>query len=110
MLVALNPSERKKWVAIFSDGTRVHFGGRGCMDYTLYYKQFGPEVARKKRLAYIKRHRVNEDWNDPKAPGTLSRYILWEYPDVELALAMYHRHVKPSKASRKKIKPIYKTG
>ena len=31
----------------------------------------------KKKDAYIARHKVNENWNDPKSAGALSRYILW---------------------------------
>lgn len=90
-LVRLEPSPRKKWIAVFSDGSRVHFGGRGCMDYTLYYARDGKDFANKKRRAYIKRHRVNESWKDPKKPGTLSRYILWEHPTIKKAVEMYKK-------------------
>jgi hypothetical protein len=90
-LVRLEPSARKKWVAVFSDGSKVHFGGRGCMDYTMYHERDGETTARAKRRAYIERHRVNESWDDPKMPGTLSRYILWEYPTVTKAVRMYKK-------------------
>ena len=29
------------------------------------------------RAAYIARHRVNENHNDPLTPGALSRWLLW---------------------------------
>lgn len=31
----------------------------------------------KDRTNYIKRHRVNEDWEDPMSRGALSRFLLW---------------------------------
>ena len=30
-----------------------------------------------KRFNYLKRHDVNEDWDDPYKAGTLSAYLLW---------------------------------
>ena len=83
--------QRKKYTAHFDDGTAVHFGGQGCMDFTLYWKRFGKDVARQKRRAYIARHAVNEPWTDPKSPGTLSRILLWEYPTLKEAVSKYHR-------------------
>lgn len=32
----------------------------------------------KDRLAYIARHKVNENWNSPDNAGALSRFLLWE--------------------------------
>ena len=91
-LVKVAPStvKGKKLTAFFDDGARVHFGGRGCMDFTLYYKKFGRDVALQKRRAYIARHRVNEPWRDPSSPGTLSRILLWEFPTLDEAVAKYH--------------------
>eukprot|EP00962_Isochrysis_galbana_P017771 scaffold5118_cov118-Isochrysis_galbana.AAC.7 len=31
----------------------------------------------KRRAAYIARHRVNENWNDPHTAGFWSRWLLW---------------------------------
>jgi hypothetical protein len=59
----------------------IHFGAKGMMDYTKYYKQ-DKEVAKVKRDAYLARHR-NENWNDPTTAGSLSRWILWNMPTVE---------------------------
>ena len=88
--VVKSTDSRKKYTAHFDDGTRVHFGGGGCMDFTLYWKRCGKDVALKKRRAYIARHTVNEPWTDPTAPGTLSRILLWEYPTVQEAVSKYH--------------------
>jgi len=92
----------KKYTAFFDDGTRVHFGGAGCMDFIKYWKRDGPHVAMAKRKAYITRHRVNEDWLDPKAAGTLSRIILWEYPTLQQAIATYDDTVKKWKRTPSK--------
>jgi hypothetical protein len=36
-----------------------------------------PDKTEKDRQAYIKRHQVRENWNDPTSRGALSRFILW---------------------------------
>lgn len=91
MLLAVVPStaRSKKYTAIFDDGTRVHFGGAGCMDYTLYYAR-DPALARRKRQEYIKRHGSGrENWRNPKSAGALSRFLLWESPTVREAVEKY---------------------
>ena len=95
-LLSVRPSTRagKKLTAFFDDGTLVHFGGHGCMDFTLYWKHDGRAVALKKRAAYLRRHRVNESWLDPKAPGTLSRILLWEFPTLKEGVARYNTLVQ----------------
>ena len=38
----------------------------------------GPSTRdNQKRLNYLKRHKVNEDWENPLTAGSLSRFILW---------------------------------
>lgn len=92
-LVTAIPSKnpRKKYTAIFDDGTTVDFGGKGCNDFTIYWKLYGPQVAFKKRSAYIQRHRANEAWTDPKAPGTLSRILLWHFKTLQEGISQYDR-------------------
>ena len=36
-----------------------------------------PRKTARARAAYIARHRVNENHNDPLTPGALSRWLLW---------------------------------
>lgn len=90
-----SPSSSKKLVAVFGVGggrrKTVHFGARGYGDYTLYWQTGDTKVARQKRRQYIRRHAVAEDWLDPTAAGTLSRYILWEKPTVRQALTAFKR-------------------
>jgi hypothetical protein len=92
MLVRVVPSTRKtkKYAAVFSDGSTTHFGARGYGDYTVYWKR-DRNLARKKRASYIARHGATEDWSDPRAAGTLSRYILWEHPTLNKAVSEYKK-------------------
>lgn len=66
----------------------VKFGAYDYNDYTIYY-QIDPALARQKKAAYLKRHRKNEDWEDPRTPGALSRWILWNKPTVEKSIESY---------------------
>lgn len=92
MLLSVDPSTRstKKYMAVFSNGQKIHFGARGYGNYIKYYAQ-DPDVAAKKRRAYIARHRVTEDWTNPYSAATLSRYILWEYPDIDQSIKAYKK-------------------
>jgi len=61
----------KRFVAIFSDGTRVNFGQKGGSTY------IDGNRSEKERQNYISRHDVRENFNNPKTAGSLSRWILW---------------------------------
>ena len=74
----------KRLVAVFPDGKRVPFGQRGAHTYL-------DGASEEKRRNYIARHRVNEDWTDPKRAGTLSRYILWQERSLSRALFEYKK-------------------
>ena len=66
------PSTRKgkRFQVTFMNGKTVHFGSSGASTYI-------DSADKAKRAAYIARHRVNENWNDPYSPGALSRFLLW---------------------------------
>ena len=72
MKVEKSNRKNKRFVAIFNDGDKVHFGFKGGQTY-LDHKD------KEKRKNYRARHEVNEKkfYNDPKRPATLSRFILW---------------------------------
>lgn len=72
MKVEKSNRKNKRYVAIFNDGNRIHFGFKGGSTY-LDHKD------KTKRKNYIARHEVLEKkfYNDPKRPATLSRFILW---------------------------------
>ena len=64
----------KKLMAIFTmDNGRTrttHFGASGMDDYT-------KTRDKEQKQRYLKRHRRNENWNNPLSAGALSRWILW---------------------------------
>lgn len=82
----LEKSDRadKKYVAIFEDGTRTHFGQAGASDFTQHKDE-------KRKEAYLSRHRANENWNDYKSAGSLARWILWNKPTLSASLQDYKR-------------------
>ena len=47
----------------------IHFGSKNTSTFLDQHDKF-------KRSNYLKRHKVNEDWNQINA-GSLSAYILW---------------------------------
>ena len=72
MIIEIKPSTRKnkKYVAIFKNGKRVHFGQLGSNTY-LDHKD------KNKREAYRKRHAKDLETNDPYRAGYLSYELLW---------------------------------
>jgi hypothetical protein len=82
-LLDVKPSSRddKKYVATFcmckgetkccdKDRKKVHFGSKKSSTYLDHHDE-------KKKLAYIARHKVNENWSNPFSAGALSKFILW---------------------------------
>lgn len=74
-LLELKPSTdpEKKYMAVFDvDGHKktTHFGAKGYQDYTQHHNKI-------RRMLYLTRHRINENWRDPTSAGALSRWILW---------------------------------
>lgn len=69
-----------------SDGSQktTHFGASGYDDYRTHRSE-----ARKQ--AYLKRHRSNENWNDPTTAGSLSKWLLWSEPTLEAAISKFKR-------------------
>lgn len=86
--VIVNPKkDPKRFSAVFTDENNnkkvVKFGSQGGKTFIDH-----GDVLKKKN--YIKRHRaLNENWKDPFTPGALSRWILWEYKDLQNAIMNY---------------------
>ena len=72
MLVKIVKSNQKnkRFMAIFSDGKKTHFGQEGGSTYIDHHSV-------NKRFNYLKRHDVNEDWDDPYKASTFAAYLLW---------------------------------
>ena len=96
-LLSIKPSERatKKYVATFClcDGEtkccdkerkRVHFGQKGSSTYIDHKDD-------KKKDAYIARHKVNENFNNPLSSGSLSRYILWNRTTLSASISDFKK-------------------
>ncbi len=87
VVIKKSTNKDKKYMAIFYDGEKkiktTHFGSSG---YTDYIKSGGDE---KKKKAYLDRHRANENWNDYKSAGSLSRWILWNKKTLSASIADY---------------------
>lgn len=85
-LTTYKGNQNKRFTAHFSNGKRVHFGLQNPSIGT-YIDHKNPHI----KINYIKRHRVNENWSDPYKPGTLSRYLLWEYTNLNNAILEYNK-------------------
>jgi hypothetical protein len=89
--VSIKPSKlkTKKFTATFFNdkGEKIkttHFGAKGMSDYTIH-----KDPKRKKR--YLDRHRKNENWEDFMTAGSLSRYVLWEKPNLQKSISFYKK-------------------
>ena len=54
----------------------TRFGDINYLDYTLHKNE-------ELKNNYIKRHMVNENWNDLTKAGTWTRYILWNKESIQ---------------------------
>jgi hypothetical protein len=84
--VKKDTTKKKKLVAVFDDGRKIKFGSATSMTYA-------EGATKQKQEAYLKRHRVNEDWNKRSA-GALSRWVLWSAPSISQGIKEYNRRVK----------------
>lgn len=65
-----SPNPDKKLVIKFAEPSlTIHFGSKNSSTYLDHHDKH-------KRENYLKRHSVNENWNEVNA-GSLSAYILW---------------------------------
>lgn len=72
----------------------IKFGAKGYNDYTIYYKEDGKEKADEMKDAYLSRHKVNENFDNPYTKGALSRWILWQDKTVKESLVNYIKRFK----------------
>ena len=76
VIIMKSKNKDKKLTASFSNGKIINFGAAGYSDYTIHHDE-------QRKLNYIKRHKVNENWNDIQSAGWLSRYILWNKSTIK---------------------------
>lgn len=90
--IVKSPKPNKKLRAYFSDGTHTDFGAKGMQNYGGVGKERHLDKERKKR--YLSRHRSRENWNSPKTPGSLSRWVLWNQDTLKKSIADYKKRFK----------------
>jgi hypothetical protein len=87
-LESFEPSKTKKYKVVFrldNNKTKtIHFGAKGAGDFTQHKSE-------KLKQAYIARHSVNEDFNNPLTAGALSRWILWNKTTIKDSLSDFKR-------------------
>jgi hypothetical protein len=87
--------DNKKLVATFcmckgetkcddKDRKKVHFGSKGSSTFIDHQDD-------KKKAAYLKRHKVNENWNNPMTAGALSRFILWNKESLTASISDFKK-------------------
>ena len=64
-----NKPNKKLEITFSEPDLTIHFGSKNSSTFLDHYDKV-------KRSNYLKRHKVNEDWNQVNA-GSLSAYILW---------------------------------
>ena len=67
------PNENKEFKAVFDVNGRTKTTRFGTSSNFV----LNPNKTIRDRTNYIKRHQVNEDFNDPTSAGSLSKHILW---------------------------------
>lgn len=85
--VGTSDRKGKKLVATFiveGRPKRIHFGSAGSTT-------FSSGATEDKKNAYLKRHKVRENWNDPLSAGALSRWILWNKPSLKASIADFKK-------------------
>ena len=77
---------KHKFFIITANGHKVNFGSAKNKDYTIYCREYGKEIADKKKHAYIARHsKLNEKWgiDGINSAGFFSKWLLWNKPTIE---------------------------
>lgn len=83
--VIQSPRKDKRYLAIFKNGKKTHFGQEGGQTY-LDHKD------KAKRDAYRARHKKDLNTRDPYRAGYLSYYVLWgDETNLKDAVKEYNR-------------------
>ena len=85
IVIQKSSNPKKKYMAIFNGTKTISFGATGYEDYTIHKDD-------KRKENYIKRH-GKEDWSrsNVESAAWLSRWILWEKPTLQQAIASANR-------------------
>jgi hypothetical protein len=78
---------RGKVLAASSNKNGTRSNGSGYSDYTIHKNK-------SRKMNYIRRHRSQENWNNPTSRGTLALYVLWNKPNLKRSIQDYKRRFK----------------
>ena len=96
MIVEIVKSKKpnKKFDAVIDKTKTVSFGAKGYSDFTIHKDE-------DRRDRYIKRHKTNENWNDPTTAGFYSRWVLWNKPTMKESITDLNKKFSKLKVSVK---------
>ncbi len=96
MLVEIVKSKKpnEKFDAVIDKTKTVSFGAKGYSDFTIHKDE-------DRRDRYIKRHKTNENWNDPTTAGFYSRWVLWNKPTMKESITDLNKKFSKLKVSVK---------
>jgi hypothetical protein len=83
----------KKYFIYTKTGKKVFFGAKGYEHFT-NTKHYKSHSDTERRDAYERRHKKNEDWNDPDSSGFWSLRFLWKYPTEVEAMKEINKFLK----------------
>jgi len=91
LYVRRSDRKQKKLVAKFAleggSERTIHFGAKNSTT-------FAEGASETKKKAYLARHKVREDWNNPLTAGALSKWILWTEPSIKKGIAAFKKRFK----------------
>ena len=91
VIIKKSTKPKKKLMAVFTKENgktkTTHFGAGGMSDFTI-------NKDPKRKELYSKRHKKNENWDSPMTAGALSRWILWNKPNLKDSINDYKRRFK----------------
>ena len=96
MLVEIVKSKKpnEKFDAVIDETKTVSFGAKGYSDFTIH-----KDEDRKNK--YIKRHKTNENLNDPTTAGFYAKHVLWNKPTMKESIADLNKKFSKLKVSVK---------
>jgi hypothetical protein len=80
VIITKSNKKGKKYDAIIDGRKTISFGAAGMSDFTMH-----KDTRRKE--SYLKRHRKNEDWGDPRTAGFYATNLLWNKPSLSSSVA-----------------------
>ena len=87
IIITKSKQPDKKYDAIIDDKKTISFGAKGYSDYTQHKNK-------DRKDSFVKRHKSNENWNDPKTAGFYAKNILWNKTTIKDSIADINKRFK----------------